>query len=61
MYVIMCRRGDRIYTSQKQSKHLKGKKIDCQRKVDIFNVRFSFADKETEEHTTLSSIVEINL
>jgi hypothetical protein len=57
----MCRRGDRIYTSQKQSKHLKGKKIDCQRKVDIFNVRFSFADKETEEHTTLSSIVEINL
>jgi len=44
----------------KTKQALKGKKITII-KVDNFNFKFSFTDKETEEHTTLSSIVEINL
>ena len=55
--MLLCAEEEREYTPIKNKTSTKRQKDRLLKK----SVRFSFTDKETEEHTTLSSIVEINL
>ncbi len=57
----MCRRGQREYTPIKNKARTKSQKdhyYQLLKKGVYFNVRFSFTDTETEEHTTLSSLLK---